>query len=130
MMKPVSVSIYLILASPCISILKKIKLSRCLILEARKQIKNTSIILASKYISFKCLCTWALILNERLSSTQTAAPFTPFLVLVVMSDLALVSIQSPVESLTFILSHMHSNAECSEHLQADVTKDVLFSQLP
>lgn len=40
------------------------------------------------------------------------------------------SIQSNVDSLTFVLSHMDSNAECSEHLQADVIKDVLFSQFP
>lgn len=39
-----SVSIILIPTSPYFSVLKKIKLSRCLSLEARKQIKNTTMI--------------------------------------------------------------------------------------
>lgn len=52
-------------ANPCFLAPKKNKFSRCLILEARKQIKNPSIILANACISLKCLGTLAFIRSKK-----------------------------------------------------------------
>lgn len=61
-------------SQPMLFALKMNKFSRCLILEARKQIKNPSIILANACISLKCLSTFAFTRSKKCVQHTDCSP--------------------------------------------------------